>query len=94
MNDARTSLFALFATCWKDEALKDRFLREPRKVLEDHGLEVPEGIEIKVVENTDDCIHVTLPAAPEDSRNLSDAELAGAAGGCGACGVSALPWSG
>ena len=94
MNDTRNRLFELFAACWKDEALKNRFMADPRKVLDDHGLEVPEGIDVKVVENTDDCIHVTLPARPEGHRELTDDDLAGAAGGCGACGVSALPWRG
>ena len=42
---------------------------------------VPEGMDIKVVENADNCVHITLPAAPSGKMKLSDAELASAAGG-------------
>jgi hypothetical protein len=36
---------------------------------------------VKVVENADDCVHITLPAAPAGSGDLSDDELSNAAGG-------------
>jgi hypothetical protein len=36
---------------------------------------------VKVVENADDCVHITLPAAPGGSEDLSDDELSNAAGG-------------
>jgi hypothetical protein len=36
---------------------------------------------VNVVENTDNTVHVTLPAAPENMGELSDDELANAAGG-------------
>jgi hypothetical protein len=44
-------------------------------------LEVPDGMDVKVVENADDCVHITLPAAPAGSGDLSDDELSNAAGG-------------
>ena len=90
------ALAELFEACWRDADLKARFMSDPRTVMEERGIDlfIPEDREIKVVENTDDCIHVTLPARPEGHRELTDDDLAGAAGGCGACGVSALPWSG
>ena len=50
-------------------------------VLADHGMDVPEGMNVNVVENTDTTVHVTLPAAPEGLAELSDDELANAAGG-------------
>ena len=36
---------------------------------------------MNVVENTDNAVHVTLPAAPEGHAELSDEELESAAGG-------------
>jgi hypothetical protein len=38
-------------------------------------------MDVKVVENADDCVHITLPAAPGGSGDLSDDELSNAAGG-------------
>jgi mersacidin/lichenicidin family type 2 lantibiotic len=34
-----------------------------------------------VVENADNCVHITMPADPTGSMELSDEELSNAAGG-------------
>ena len=81
MTEQKNALAQLFAACWKDEALKARFMRDPKSVLKDYGLEVPDGMDVKVVENADDCVHITLPAAPAGAGDLSDDELSNAAGG-------------
>ncbi|MAB73244.1 MAG: NHLP leader peptide family natural product precursor [Planctomycetaceae bacterium] len=78
MTEQRNQLAELFAACWKDEALKARLMAAPKAVLKEHGLDVPDGIDVKVVENADDCVHITMPAPPMD---LSDDELSNAAGG-------------
>jgi len=81
MTEHRNALAQLFASCWKDEALKARFMSDPKAVLKEHGLEFPDGIDVKVVENAADCVHITLPAAPAGSMELADDELSTAAGG-------------
>ena len=48
-------------------------------VLEEHDLDVPDGIDVKVVENTDDGVHITIPARP--NADLSDDLLESATGG-------------
>ena len=83
MTDERNQLAELFAACWKDDALKQRFLSDPHAVLAEHGMDVPEGMNVNVVENTDNTVHVTLPPAPVEHGELSDDELANAAGGIG-----------
>ena len=84
MTDETNKMNTLIAACWKDDALKQRFLSDPHAVLAEHGMDVPEGINVNVVENTDNTVHVTLPAAPEGHADLSDEELENAAGG-GSC---------
>jgi mersacidin/lichenicidin family type 2 lantibiotic len=42
---------------------------------------VPDGMDVKVVENADNCVHITMPAPPSGSMELSDEELSNAAGG-------------
>ena len=81
MTEEKNKLADLFAACWKDDALKARFMADPAAVLKEHGMPVPEGMDVKVVENADNCVHITLPAAPANAPELSDAELASAAGG-------------
>ena len=53
--------------------------------MKEFDLDVPEGIDVKVVENADDCVHITLPAPPAASGDLSDDELSSAAGGSWMC---------
>lgn len=84
MTEPRNALARLFVACWKDEALKARFLSDPKAVLAEHGLEVPARIDVKVVENAENLVHITLPASPTGGRiDLSDDELSNAAGGSG-----------
>ena len=40
-----------------------------------------DGMDVKVVENADNCVHITMPAAPAGHLTLSDEELRNAAGG-------------
>ena len=81
MTEQRNALAQVFAACWKDEALKARFMADPKAVLAEHGMDVPANIDVNVVENTDNTVHITMPRAPTGSENLSDEELASAAGG-------------
>ena len=54
---------------------------DPKAVLAEHGMDVPDGMDVKVVENADNCVHITMPAPPSGSNELSDEELSNAAGG-------------
>ena len=81
MTEQRNAVARLFASCWKDEALKARFMADPKTVLAEYGVDVPSGMEVKVVENADNCVHITLPAPPADPQELSDEDLGNAAGG-------------
>lgn len=80
MTDESNNLTKLFIACWNDDALKQRFLSDPSAVLAEHGLDAPEGMNVIVVENTDNTVHDTLPIGPENHHELSDEELTNAAG--------------
>ena len=81
MTEERNALTDLFAACWKDDALKARFMADPKAVLAECGMAVPDNIDVNVVENSDNTVHITLPMAPNGHQNLSDDELSNAAGG-------------
>ena len=80
MTEQKNKIAALFAACWKDEALKARFMSDPKAVLAEYDMPVPDGMDVKVVENADDCVHITMPAPPSGGMDLSDDELSNAAG--------------
>ena len=81
MTEQKNALAQLFAACWKDEALKTRFMSDPKAVLAEYDMSVPDNLDVKVVENADDCVHITLPASPTGVMDPSDDELSNAAGG-------------
>ena len=81
MTEERNPLTDLFAACWKDDALKARFMADPKAVLAERGIKMPDGIDVNVVENSDNTVHITLPKAPDDHEELSMEELSTVAGG-------------
>ncbi len=81
MTELKNKMDKLFAACWKDEALKDRLLSDPRGVLAEYEMPVPDDVEVNVVENGNDRVHITIPAAPPGHDHLSDEELSQVAGG-------------
>lgn len=70
----------IVARAWADGAFRQRLVADPAAVLKEHGLSVPEGVRFKVLEDTDQLIHLTLPVKP-CSDELSDSELTQVVGG-------------
>ncbi len=66
------------AKAWSDEGFKQRLLANPTEVLRAEGVPIPEGNEVRVVENTDRLTYLPLPARPD---TLSDEQLDQVAGG-------------
>ena len=78
------------AHAWSDDTYKDGLVNDPRSVLAQAGLEVPQSVEIAVVADTADRRHLVLPAKPVEGE-IDEEALAGVSGGlcCCCCGSSA-----
>jgi hypothetical protein len=74
----------IIARAWADEAFKNRLMSEPQAVLRDHGIEVDDGVQVNVHEETDKVRHLILP--PNPAGELSEEELSPTAGADSACG--------
>jgi hypothetical protein len=75
----------VIAKAWADEEFKAALKADARAALASQGIEVPEGVTLKVMENTDRVIHLVLPQAPEMALSGEALEGAGEVGRCG-CG--------
>ena len=61
---------------YKSEAYRSRVVREPRAVLAEFGLELPEDTEIVVHDTSAESRHMVLPMRPAGTDDLGEAELA------------------
>jgi hypothetical protein len=76
--DAEKRVNELVTKCWEDEGFKQKLMADPVATLKAQGVELPPGMKIQVVENTDQAFTLVIPPKPED---LSDEELDMAVGG-------------
>lgn len=70
------NLLGLPPDWYKSRAYRSRTVKEPRKVLSEFGVTLPEHTKIRVHDSTADMRYVVIPARPERSDDLSEAELA------------------
>jgi hypothetical protein len=55
---------------WIDDIFKDRLLSDPAKVLRAEGVRIPQGVEVRIVEDTENVLHVVLPMKPASQEAL------------------------
>ena len=69
----------IVAKAWSDSAFREQLLKNPKAVLKEQGIELPEEIDCKITENTDKIVYFNLPKKPEG--NLSETQLREVVGG-------------
>lgn len=70
------AILGLPPTWYKSFAYRSRAVIEPRSVLAEFGLELPETVEVRVWDSNADLRYLVLPERPEGTAGLSEAELA------------------
>ena len=75
----------LVADTWDDSELRERLLDDPVAVLKERGIRVPDGLEVKILADTDSVEHLVLPAGPYEEEISTEALEAVVGGGCRAC---------
>jgi nitrile hydratase subunit alpha len=61
---------------YKSPAYRSRAVLEPRKVLAEFGVALPDDTEIRIWDSSAEIRYMVLPLRPEGSESLSEAELA------------------
>jgi len=72
MNEKQNPMGKVIAKALKDEAFKAKLIGDPAAVLKAEGVEIPAGLTLKVVADTESVRHIVLPAL---SGKLSDEEI-------------------
>ena len=62
-------------TWYKSSAYRSRAVIEPRKVLKEFGVNLPDSTEVRVWDSTAEMRYLVLPKQPRGSEHLDEAEL-------------------
>jgi hypothetical protein len=89
----------VIARVWSDDDFKQQLIANPNEVLRDAGMDIPPGLELRILENTENLTYITLPPPP--AEELSDDALeaiaagstAGSASTAGTVGTASCPAS-
>lgn len=60
---------------YKSDAYRARAVREPRKVLADFGVSLPESTAVRVWDSTAEIRYLVIPQRPPGTENLSETQL-------------------
>lgn len=71
------NLLGLPPEWYKTRAYRSRTVREPRKVLSEFGLDLPDSTRVRVHDSTADMRYLVLPARPEGTQGWDEERLAG-----------------
>ena len=80
-NDTAPDFAKIIAKAWRDPAFKAELIANPAAALKAEGIDVPAGMAVTVLENTDKQFHLVLPPVPSDE--LAEDYLEAVAGGSG-----------
>jgi nitrile hydratase len=69
-------LLGLSPTWYKSIEYRSRVVREPRVVLREFGLAVPDNVEVRVHDSTADMRYMVLPMRPEGTEGWTETALA------------------
>ena len=82
-NDRSGMEKALISRALKDDAYRQRLSSDPKGVLRDEfGMNLPDDLDMEVVQETPNKVYLVLPAAPSAGAPLSREEFASASDSC------------
>ncbi len=71
------NLLGLPPDWYKSRAYRSRTVREPRRVLSEFGVHLPDEVQVRVHDSTADMRYIVIPARPAGTEDLDEDALAG-----------------
>lgn len=71
------SILGIAPAWYKAAAYRSRAVRDPRGVLAEFGVEIPDEVEVRVWDSTAELRYLVLPQRPPGTEELNEEELAG-----------------
>jgi hypothetical protein len=71
----------IIAKAWKDPTFKRKLMNDPKSALKECGCTVPDNVNMKVIEDSENSYTFVIPHSPKNATELSEKELANVAGG-------------
>jgi len=78
----------IIAHAWKNPSFKEKLLKNPRAAFKEMGLDIPEEVQIKVIEDKPNSFTFVLPPSVAHAEEMSTQELEKIAAGYGMGGCS------
>jgi hypothetical protein len=72
----------IIAKAWKDPTFKKKLLENPKEALKECGVKVPENVNVKVIEDSEQNYTFVIPESPANAVRLSEEELEKISAGC------------
>jgi len=70
------SILGLPPDWYKSLSYRSRVVKNPREVLHEFGLDLPQDVQVRVYDSTADMRYLVIPERPARTEHLSEAELA------------------
>lgn len=70
------SILGMSPTWYKSAAYRSRVVREPRAVLQEFGVALPEDIAVRVWDSTAELRYIVIPQRPAGSEDMDEVQLA------------------
>ncbi|GGF94296.1 nitrile hydratase subunit alpha [Paenibacillus abyssi] len=70
------ALLGLPPAWYKEPAYRSRVVKQPREVIKEFGLDLPERMEIRVWDSSAEMRYLVLPQKPEGTEDMTEDELA------------------
>jgi len=62
--DPRMQYQQIVAKAWANDIYRQRLLRDPKGTLRSEGINVPDDVDVQVIEDTPKLLHFVLPVKP------------------------------